>query len=349
MEAQIVKDSINTVNHSRLTSFLVTFPRMINAEVLRHRMLSFNSASSRAIPLKRTLEMVREDPAMPVFWGKNKAGMSADEELDDNEQIKIVSAELQRVDDCLSAAWDSYEMSKLQVAKQLWVSAGRSMSAVAGVLNELGLHKQIANRILEPWMNITLLITGTEWENFFKLRANPSAQPEFQELANRMLTAYNFSTPVPMEPITLEQVGNLNLWEHHSHIPFDQHRSGVTNIEQLLKVSIARNARLSYLTHDGDIRLEDDLALFERLESNGHWSPFEHTAVAVDCAQFFGNLKGWFPYRKLYLNENAQDPRVIKKKVIINPERACTHTTTSGKYIPKYIVVNDMEHPEEIV
>lgn len=287
MKAQIIKDSINSETDDRLTTFVVEFPRFINAEVLRHRMLSFNSASSRAIPIKRIIESVQNNPAMPVFWGKNQSGMQAYEALEPNEQT---------------------------IAQKVWIDSSTNMIEVVKSLELVGLHKQISNRLLEPWQNITLIISGTEWENFFKLRASTFAQPEFKELAYMMLELYNNNIPTIKTPADTKWFTEVLYSD--AHVPYEENMpEGVTGLNAI-KIAIARCARVSYLTQDGEIDPPRDYELYDRLLSGGHFSPCEHVAFPAKESKFYGNFKGWVQYRKTLFNENSVDSRVIKRKVI---------------------------------
>ncbi|HMI94653.1 MAG TPA: FAD-dependent thymidylate synthase, partial [Polyangiales bacterium] len=147
----------------------VTFPRIVLAEVNTHRALSRNSASSRAIPVERMLRRVEDDPFIPIHWGKNQKGMQADEFLDATDQI---------------------------AAEEEWLRARDAAVESVRELLALGLHKQIANRLLEPWLWHTAIISATDWSNFFALRCHKDAQPEIQQAALMMRAARNASTPV---------------------------------------------------------------------------------------------------------------------------------------------------------
>lgn len=290
--AKVLKDSINP-DGQRLTTFEVTYPRFIHAEHIRHRMHSFNSASSRAIPAKKMREMILAEPAMPEWWGKNQSGMQAEVQLEHFECANV---------------------------RGLW---GRGLEFAAELHKDLeaaGLHKQIANRVLEPWMPITVLTSATEWANFFALRAHPAAQPEFQVLAYRMLDCYLKSVPQQLD---------WGQW----HIPFEDRMPDGIDLRTKLKVATARAARLSYLTFDGEINTEKDVFLHDGLIANGHLSPTEHCAYAHPSEERLGphneaairkmltelevedwliemenpdlgNFYGWRQYRKLLPNEN---------------------------------------------
>lgn len=287
-EARIICDSISPANH-RLTTFLLTLPKFCVAEFNTHRTISRNSASSRAIPTKRIMDAVTKNPVLPAFWGKNQAGMQANQELDDTPSI--------RVDEPLGVEF----RSPRDLAREQWLRARDLAVQSVESLTALGLHKQIVNRIIEPWMHTTILATATDWENLFALRAHNDAQPEFRELAYKMLEVYNAHVPTPKE-------------EGEWHIPFgDQMPDDLTH-EQRLKVAVARAARLSYLTFEGEMNVEKDYELHDRLLASGHLSPFEHVAC-VPPSWFSGptgNFRGWIQYRKTIQGENKSDPRVRK-------------------------------------
>ncbi len=263
-EAKIILDSIS-LRGSRLITMELTYPRFIHAEFMTHRMFSRNAASSRAIPTRKMIKMVHSNPAMPVFWGKNKRGMVAGDEIENTEK-----------------------------AMDIWIDARNSAVEYARKLYELGLHKQIVNRVLEPWKNITVICTATEWSNFYGLRRHEDAQPEIHYLADLMYKAQEESEP------------KLRVW----HLPyvwnFEEENLSKLDLDDWKKISVARCARVSYLTHDGKRDLEKDLELFERLTTgsdHGHWSPFEHVAVSEEAGYRSGNFVGWRQYRKMFKGE----------------------------------------------
>ena len=266
ISARIVADSVNPVG-DRITTFVCTYPRFIHSEVMTHRAFSRNAASSRAIPVKKMIEAVEVNPAMPVFWGKNQKGMQAVEELGKEDKV---------------------------FAQDMWLKARDQAVYFAKKMVDNEVHKQIANRLLEPFAHMTTLITATDYANFFNLRAHPDAQPEFQELAYAMLEQYIDNKPV------LLPVGE---W----HLPFaDQYLQEGLTTEDKLKISTARAARVSYLNFEGNIDFEKDYALHDSLLENGHMSPFEHAAQSTDDSRYYGNFKGWLQYRKTIPNENKK-------------------------------------------
>jgi hypothetical protein len=281
ISAAIVADSISP-DGKRLTTMQLRYPKFIHGEFMTHRVFSRNASSSRAIPVKKLIEDVRREPAMPVFWGSNKPGMQAGEELSETD-----------INHC----------------KENWRRGMEQAIRTAELLVVLGLHKQIANRVIEPFCHINVVVTATEWDNFYNLRCHPDAQPEMRSLAEAMRTAQDASTPQLLQP---------GAW----HIPFVQlHevetflQNGLGTIEELVKMSVARCARVSYLTHEGKPpNVEDDLALYDRLVGSVplHASPAEHQATPDEQItqgelvypnswrhpDEHGNFVGWRQYRK---------------------------------------------------
>lgn len=261
-DVQIIADSIGP-NGARITTFQLRYPRMVHAELMTHRMFSRNASSTRAIPTAKMIEWIERDPAMPVYWGKNQRGMQATEELSDED-----------ISECMGE----------------WLWARDRAVESAKFMMEHGVHKQIASRILEPWAHINVVLTGTSFDNFFTLRCDKNAMPEIQVLAVKMARAYRDNEPARVE------VGD---W----HLPFithdEIHEEGYGPIS-LLMMSVARCARVSYLTFDGQKPSQaSELVLYDTLLNNGHWSPFEHQAQAQfpGDRRSSGNFVGWTQHR----------------------------------------------------
>jgi thymidylate synthase ThyX len=278
-DVKILADSVNLAGN-RLVTFELKYPRFIHAELLTHRMMSRNSASSRAIPIEKMLERIVNDPVVPIHWGKNQKGMQADVEINAEEQ---------------------------KLAEEQWLLARNACVRHAQELTALGIHKQIVNRIVEPWMWITVIASMTSFEHFRRLRVHPAAEPHFQKLAGMMATAYDSSTPELLKPgewhlplikkeTTLEQDG---LW-------FGNPDNELSEMDAV-KVSTGRCARVSYLTHHGTRDESADIKLHDDLCNNGHWSPFEHPARATAGNERYGNYTGFIPYRKLFKDEFIPD------------------------------------------
>ena len=295
--ARILADSISPEGQ-RMTTMEIEYPRFILAELNTHRMLSKNSASSRAIPVKAMHQHIRENTAGPVSWGINQPGMKAKETLDAEDTVE---------------------------ALMIWEQARDSALDFAGQLADLDLHKQITNRITEPWMIMKTVISGTEWANFWWLRAHADAQPEIHELATKMMTAYNKSTPQLLSPgewhLPYIKTARLSSGEL---IYLDNADLPIT-LKQAQVISASCCAQVSY--RKSDDTLEKAERVFKMLiESQPcHASPVEHQATPMDvdstdkydpeCWEtgtthvsrngdlWSGNLRGWIQFRKLIAGE----------------------------------------------
>jgi thymidylate synthase ThyX len=311
IEAKIIKDSINPYD-VRLTTWILTYPRWIHSEIMTHRHFSRNASSSRARPISKVLKEVDENPATPESWGSNQSGMQAGKELTNDEFIYYNKELYENYDEFVIEDEDSIcgkiKIGKLDAAKLVWNKASKCAIFHAEQLEKIGVHKQLTNRIVEPFSHITVLLSGTDFENFFALRAQKDAQPEFQLLAYKMLELYNNNIPDKVD---------TGEW----HIPFsDKMPEGIT-LEQKLKIAVARCARLSYMTFDGEINPEKDYELYDKLAFSGHYSAFEHCAKVIDpnnekdtSIDTLSNFRfTWIQYRKMLDNECRKDSRVIEK------------------------------------
>lgn len=305
--AKVICDSVSPQGH-RLTTFELRYPKFIHGEAKTHRVLrigdeggyelmqeagfmndpnlSRNASSSRAIPTHKLLEEVRSDDlrAAPVEWGKNMPGMQAKELLIGRE---------------------------LEAVQSIWRDAAISAAHHAELMLAWGAHKQIVNRMLEPFSHINVVCTATEYENFFGLRLHADAQPEARVLANCMWHARERSIPQLLQPGT---------W----HLPyilaeeFQAHAEGDWPIERLIRVSVARCARVSYRSFEtGKLStMEEDEKLYDRLVSKQplHASPAEQQATPDkkshkgepfdwEHPEQHGNLVGWRQYRKMLPGE----------------------------------------------
>jgi hypothetical protein len=328
--ARVIADSVSPQG-IRLISVQARYPKFIHGEAKTHRVMSVgdrayelleevgvmdervfsrNASSSRAIPVSRMIQDVIDDPVMPIYWGKNQPGMQATVEMTGGEREAVIAK---------------------------WLKARDDAVANARLLAGSNVHKQLVNRVIEPWAHINVLITSTEWANFFALRRHSAAQPEMRALADSIHEAIEVSTPRLLRP-------------HQWHLPYVTETdwepcAKIANFsaEQgnlLIKLSVARCARLSYLTHDGrSPNVEEDLALYDRLVGSEplHASPAEHQATPDDLTNIkldmyvpseedmaqrkmsmsmtanwanpaeHGNLVGWRQYRKMLPNESVSD------------------------------------------
>ena len=277
ISATIIADSISP-DDVRITTFELEYPRFIHAEFMTHRLFSRNAASSRAIPVSKMIDLVESNTAKPIHWGKNQPGMSAKEELSAEEGTMI------------------------------WLQAMKSAVEYANRYAFAGYHKQLVNRILEPFTMIKVVCTATEFDNFFWLRNHPDAQPEIHELARVMWEEYTKSVPIKLNP---------GAW----HVPY--FRSGFwspnteESLEDALAISSSCCAQVSYRRLDDSLEKARDI--FKRLVESKpvHASPFEHQATPLTYGMagdiqvkgttgfdnkgnaWSGNFRQWIQHRQL--------------------------------------------------
>lgn len=272
IQAKIIADSINPQG-DRLTTFIVTFPRIILAEFNTHRMFSRNSASSRAIPFEKMVKSVQENPFIPIAWQKDHKGMQGKEYLTDELSINFATSNWLTARD-----WAIKSASALN-------STDNGYEAVT---------KQLCNRLLEPFMWHTVIITsGKEGlENFFNLRNHEAAEIHIQELAKRMLEVYNESTPKQLQAAEwhIPFENNFDWDKIRKQIPL---KNQPINLD--IKIATAMCARVSYTVVGEESKkpnYENDIKLHDRLAESGHWSPFEHCAKAMSDEEYQSYRKG---------------------------------------------------------
>jgi thymidylate synthase ThyX len=303
--ASILADSISLHGH-RLTTLEITFPRIVLPEFNTHRVFSRNSASSRAIPVVKQLQRVLDEPYVPFEWGTNKRGMQAGAALR-GQKAKLARKHWLDARDSAVA----HVIGLIAHPDFCWKQRGRPLGDQISALREaidggevpstwLNVHKQLANRLLEPFMWHTVIVTATEWDNFWHLRTHRDAQPEIRRIAVMMRNEWDCSRPLTC--------GN-DEW----HLPLTNDlRPGApdgASLEDAIKICVGRCARVSYLTHSGHRDPSADVALHDRLLSSGHLSPFEHAARPLSAdelevsGEWSANSRGWISYRKTIPNE----------------------------------------------
>lgn len=288
IKATVIKDSTSYLD-IRLTTMVLEYPRYIHADFMTHRVFNRNASSTRAVPYEKFKQRILDNNFYPL-WTINQKGMQG--ESVENEEI-------------------------LRNCNSLWTIARDQTLQVTDMLNDLGIHKQHVNRLLEPFQTIQVIVTFTDIENFFNLRDHKDAQPEIQILAKEMRKALRTSIPQYLEP---------GQW----HIPFDPNEEEFSfeySVDDDLKISVARCARISYNNVDGSVSTTaKDLELFNKLiiQRPLHASPAEHQARVpseeeldlfdckwtkkfnngnpkwiYDVGPYHSNLTGWIQYRKL--------------------------------------------------
>ena len=288
-DAKVLADSVSPAEH-RLTTLEATFPRFVLAEFNTHRVFSRNSASSRAIPIFKQLRRVLEDPYVPIEFGANQPGMQAGAPLEGKAKLAAEGEWLGARDDAVRRVLALIAgPDELAPGEDLLASLTRieqTYKSEQRPADWLNVHKQVANRLLEPFMWHTVIVTATEWDNFFNLRCHADAQPEIRRIGTAMRDARQASQPAELGPD-----------EWHLPLVRPEDREQVDSLEDLLKVSAGRCARVSYLTHAGKRDLAADIELHDRLLESGHMSPLEHPARPTE-AEWCGNFRGWRSYRK---------------------------------------------------
>jgi thymidylate synthase ThyX len=286
--AVVIADSISDQG-IRITTLQLRYWRAIHAELMTHRVFSRNAGSSRARPSKAIIEQVAHDPWGPIVWGLNEPGMQANNVAD-------ISVGMQSL-------WS-------------WRNIAKRAANSATVLLNLGLHKQIVNRVLEPFTYIDVVVTATDYANWFALRLDEDAQPEIQQLAQAMKSAMDDSTPVLLNPGEwhLPYITVSDYAEAQNHVSYVISKDRPETLLDLLKkISAARCARTSYKAFDGKVAsIDDDLSLFDKLMSGNlkHASPTEHQATPdyyhedeYQAKILWGNFCGWIQFRKTIPNE----------------------------------------------
>lgn len=295
--SQIVLDSLSP-DGIRLTTFQLRYWRPIHSELMTHRVFSRNAGSSRARPSAKIIEQVRNEPWGPIYWGANEPGMQARTALLEQQ---------------------------VELAKEHWKDAAVEAAMAAQRLMSVGAHKQIVNRLLEPFTYIDVLVTATDYANWFTLRDHPDAQPEIQELARLMRHQYETNLPNVVHPgewhlpyITDEDWEAVKKMLKVGRITRDEPWYD-EKLRIVRKISVARCARVSYKAFDGNVApIKKDLELYEQLLEKEplHASPAEHQAtpdesmdigfsgvVGWQHPHLHGNLRGWCQFRKYLPNE----------------------------------------------
>ena len=289
--AKIIAHSI-APNGQTIVTFELEYPRFIHSELMTHRLFSRNAASSRAIPVKTIIDQVRNNPAMPIHWGENQAGMQAKNILSSALQVS---------------------------AEYLWRKAANVAADIAESLIKVGLHKQATNRILEPFQTMKTVMTATCMDNFFWLRNHEDAQPEIKELARIMWEALQASTPIKLK----------SGWWHTPYFrggfwkpvrndsEFGLVDDDDNTLQDALAISSSCCAQVSYRKLDDT--LEKAQMVYKRLVDSEpvHASPFEHQATPISP---------YTPSEKAYKSSlnNSSDPAGWEKGI--------THVDRAGKF-----------------
>lgn len=299
ISAAILADSVSP-DGIRLTTLHLRYPRMIHAEFMTHRVFSRNARSSRAVPVETLIREVEADPVIPLHWGANQKGMQADRECDAAVGLALRD--------------DRPHKPVIGISREsAWLRARDEAVRHARAFHEAGYHKQVVNRLLEPFMHIDVVVTATEWANFLALRDHHMAEPHIAILARQVKAAFAASEPRLRLP---------GLW----HLPYVRADEFELPLDVQIKLSVARCARISYQPFDGNASIEAEIARHDALVGAVpmHASPAEHQATpdifshttfedgkpplcVWENSHEHGNLRGWRQYRKTLAGENLAE------------------------------------------
>lgn len=273
ISAKVIADS--TFRYDRLITLEIELHRFVLPEFNTHRSVSRNFQSSRAVPVKQMIEQVRNNPALPVHWGKNEPGMVANEQVSEG---------------------------MLQAAKECWIKTAKDAARKAEIFVEMGLHKQIVNRLLEPFMWTKGVATATidDWQAFLKLRLHKDAQPEIKALAYEIGQAIINSS-------------SAELSDGDWHMPYfgdGYYLKGCgIDVEEAVMISASCAGQVSYRKLDDSLEKAKKIYDMLNLPSEGvypenppHFSPTEHQVIFEQWAtnSMSGNFhkEGFIQYRK---------------------------------------------------
>lgn len=290
ISAKLIKHSISKISNQEIYTFELELPRCILSELHTHRgEVVFNSQSSRAVPVLKYLDAIQQQPFSPIHWGKNQSGMQAYEE---------------------SNSWILYDGDAYS-RERLWELALNQASKMARAWGDAGYHKQIANRIVENFSYIKVVLTATNLTNFFHQRIHHAAEPHIRDLAIKMYQAIHASNPQSLSP---------GQW----HLPYVK---SVTNgkkivymkgdkqitLQEARDTSVACCAQVSYRNiEDTKEKVERIIEKLAPSGDPGHYSPFCHQATPMTEEQIITNSKSaqfkhWVMLRKIMDGEYCEE------------------------------------------
>jgi thymidylate synthase ThyX len=287
--ARVIAKSYSSTTGIELTTFELEYPRIVHEQLLTHRQFSRNSSSSRAVPTAKMVAHIREFPGVPIFWGKNKSGMSAKEELPDSVKEEALA---------------------------IWQEAIEANIGFAERLSSIGVHKQIANRPVDTYSTIKVIVSATEFANFYHLRLHEDAQPEIRVLAEAMRDASASVVAQVLRPGEWH-LPYINTIIDGDTVAYQDTLGTVLTLEDAKIISASCCAQVSYRTTDFSI--EKARIIYNKLvkEDIIHGSSVEHLATPMSAEDqpgithmtrnsdlYSGNFRGWIQFRKLLAGES---------------------------------------------
>ena len=292
MFVRVIRDSVAAGSGLRLTTIHVRVPRIIWPEIMTHRTFGRNARSSRAVPAKTMLAEIRNDPFVPWRWTRNQKGMQGERGHDAPVLLPF---------DSLAGSVSP---------EQAWLVARDNAVEMAQAFADAEYHKQVFNRLVEPFMWIDGLITSCQWNNFLWLRDHGDAEPHFIDMAGLVRDALAVSAPSRLADGEWHLPYVTPADHQHAQTVFPDNRELAE--ELLRKVSAARCARISYAPFDGNASYEAEVGRYDLLVKSErvHASPLEHQAKGDKKTldgrwarpELHGNLPGFIQARKLVPN-----------------------------------------------
>jgi thymidylate synthase ThyX len=284
MKVEFIQGSI--ANDVKITTLVLEYPRSIHAQLLTHRVFSKNSSSSRAVPIKAAIEQIDNNPAQ-FIWTENQSGMSG-KGIDDSFKLTLIH-------DAVTNLWNQVKQTVLYLG---------SKESEGG----LNVHKQNAARFLEPFQNIRVVLTSTEWENWDWLRVDSAAQPEIAQLAKLMLEARTNNK-------------YMQLAEGEWHVPFIKREvdpdtaeivyrhpetDAVLTVKEAIELSMSICAQTSFRKEDySDEKTE---SVIDKLFTGNkvHASPSEHQATPIPKFTDYGDNNNEWPEGVTHIDRKHQ-------------------------------------------
>lgn len=289
IQSKIIKDTLNAYSDDRIVTFELVLPKYLVAEVNKHTVLHNSCQSSRAVPVAKMIQSVEENPFIPYYWQKPHKGMQGYEYYTNENKISQLREE-----------WLNARDNAVITAKKLQ--------------NEVS--KQTINRLLEPFMYVKMVLTGTEFGNFFNQRCPIFLNNKGNKVKSRTGLGFgvDFTSTKGQADIHLqilaemmhnEMYYNSNPVESFEHIPYDIGKE--YPLEARLHYSASQCARISFttITDDKQFSLERNLQLAQGLIVEGHAEPFSHQAIGM-------NDNTYNKFSRTFLKDLTDDEPVIE-------------------------------------
>ncbi len=299
ISAKVVLHTKHFLTNKSLYTLELEMPRILLAELNTHKILVRNCQSSRAVPIKSAIQQLQSgNNFVPSYWGKKKAGMSASEE--NNELVSVGEV--------------------ITTRENTWLNAMNNAIAYAEAYDKAEYHKQIAGRLLEPFMMVRVLLSGTEWDNLFNLRVHSSAEPHFRDAAIKIYDTMHESVGIVIKSGEWHLPYIAYDVDSKSNVVYLAQDGRVLTLEEARNISLSCCAQTSYRKHDDSLdKAEDIVSKLFGNDSPVHASPAEHIGTPMKETNASVMLRVGHEYKWL-----MQDPSKWEEGV--------THITKNGSY-----------------